>query len=197
MNFFSPAKAFPTEEHALAYWMKTRWPKGVRCIACDHPKCYLIESKGKTGKSVRLFECADCGLQFSATTGTLFHDSHLPLQKWFMAIGLMVGAKKGISANQIARHIGVTHKNAWHLCQRTKLSSAQGKWQEHSLRTLATIEKRALQWNEQNSFDTERNGAGELVRPRPSRATTTSKFPIAERFQTWLSGTLRNATTSF
>ena len=76
MNLFSLAKAFPTEEHALAYWMKTRWPKGVRCIACDHPKCYLIETKGKTGKPVRLFECADCALHFSATTGTLFHDRH-------------------------------------------------------------------------------------------------------------------------
>ncbi len=120
MNLFSLAKAFPTEEHALAYWMKTRWPKGVRCIACDHPKCYLIETKGKTGKPVRLFECADCSLHFSATTGTLFHGSHVPLQKWFMAIGLMVEAKKGISANQIARHIGVTYKTAWYLCHRIR-----------------------------------------------------------------------------
>jgi hypothetical protein len=70
MNLFSLAKKFPTEEHALAYWMKTRWPNGV-----------LIETKDKTGKPARLFECADCGLHFSATTGTLFHDSHLPLQK--------------------------------------------------------------------------------------------------------------------
>jgi len=120
MNLFSLAKAFPTEEHALAYWMKTRWPDGVRCLACDHDKCYLIETKGKTGKPARLFECAECKLHFSATTGTLFHDSHLPLQKWFMAIALMVEAKKGISAKQVQRHIGVSYKTAWYLCHRIR-----------------------------------------------------------------------------
>lgn len=120
MNLFSLAKSFPTEEHALAYWIKVRWPHGVRCLACDHDKCYLIETKGKTKKPARLFECADCGLHFSPTTGTLFHDSHLPLQKWFMAIALMVESKKGISANQVKRHIGVTYKTAWYVCHRIR-----------------------------------------------------------------------------
>jgi transposase-like protein len=120
MNLFSLAKAFPTEEDALAHWVKTRWPEGVRCLGCGHDRCYQIETKGKTGKVARLFECADCKLHFSATTGTLFHDSHLPLQKWFMAIALMVESKKGISANQVKRHIGVPYKTAWYLCQRIR-----------------------------------------------------------------------------
>ena len=47
MNLFSLAKAFPTEEHALAYWIKTRWPKGVRCLSYDHDKVYPIETEGK------------------------------------------------------------------------------------------------------------------------------------------------------
>jgi transposase-like protein len=127
MNLFSLAKSFPTEEHALVYWMKARWPKGVRCLACDHHKCYLIETKGKTKKPARLFECAECGLHFSATTGTLFHDSHLPLQKWFMAIALMVEAKKGISAKQIQRHIGVTYKTAWYVCHRIREAMQEPK----------------------------------------------------------------------
>lgn len=100
--------------------MKARWPDGVRCLACDHDKCYLIETKGKTGKVARLFECAECALHFSATTGTLFHDSHMPLQKWFMAIALMTEAKKGISAAQVGRHIGVTYKTAWYVCHRIR-----------------------------------------------------------------------------
>jgi transposase-like protein len=120
MNLYSLAKSFPSEEHALAYWIKVRWPRGVRCLACDHDKCYLIETKGKTGKPSRLFECADCGLHFSPTANTLFHDSHLPLQKWFMAIALMVESKKGISANQVRRHIGVTYKTAWYVCHRIR-----------------------------------------------------------------------------
>jgi transposase-like protein len=120
MNLFSLAKQFPTEEHALAYWMKTRWPNGVRCLACECAKVYLIETTGKTGKVARLFECSDCGLHFSATTNTLFHDSHLPLQKWFAAIAIMVEAKKGISAAQMKRHIGVTYKTAWYVCHRIR-----------------------------------------------------------------------------
>jgi transposase-like protein len=120
MNLFSLAKSFPTQEHALAYWIKMRWPKGVRCVKCDHDKCYLIETKGKTGKPYRKFECAACGLHFSPTAGTLFHDSHLPLTKWFAVLALMCEAKKGVSAAQVARHIGVTYKVAWHLCHRIR-----------------------------------------------------------------------------
>jgi transposase-like protein len=127
MNLFSLAKTFPTEEHALAYWMKIRWPRGIRCLACDHDKCYLIETKGKTKKVARLFECAECGLHFSATTNSLFHDSHMPLQKWFMAISLMVEGKKGISAKQVQRHIGVTYKTAWYVCHRIREAMQEPK----------------------------------------------------------------------
>jgi transposase-like protein len=120
MNLFSLAKKFPNEDLALIHLIKTRWPYGVRCLACDHDHCWLIEAKGKTGKPRKLFQCAECGLQFSATTGTLFHDSHLPLSKWFAAISLMVEAKKGISAKQVARHIGMTYKTAWYVCHRVR-----------------------------------------------------------------------------
>jgi transposase-like protein len=120
MNLLKVSQAFSTEDQALDYWVKTRWPKGVRCIACDHAKVYTIATTGKTGKPCRLFECAACGLHFSATTGTLFHDSHLPLRKWFMAMALMCEAKKGISANQVARHLGCQYKTAWYLCHRIR-----------------------------------------------------------------------------
>src|SRR5258708_512085 len=120
MNLFSLAKKFQTEEAALLHLIKTRWPHGVRCVACDHDKCWLIEAKGTTGKPRKLFQCADCGYQFSATANTLFHDSHLPLTKWFAAISLMVEAKKGISANQVRRHIGMTYKTAWYVCHRIR-----------------------------------------------------------------------------
>ena len=120
MNLLKISQAFSTEDQALEYWIKTRWPKGVRCIACDHAKVYSIATSGKTGKPCRLFECAACGLHFSAITGTLFHDSHLPLRKWFMAMALMCEAKKGISANQVARHLGCQYKTAWYLCHRIR-----------------------------------------------------------------------------
>jgi len=120
MNLLNVTRTFTTEDQALDYLIKQRWPEGVRCLACDHDKVYQIATRGKTGKPCRLFECADCKLHFSATTGTLFHDSHLPLHKWFMAMALMSEAKKGISANQVARHIGVQYKTAWYLCHRIR-----------------------------------------------------------------------------
>ncbi|MGA2205244.1 MAG: IS1595 family transposase [Terracidiphilus sp.] len=120
MTLYSLARKFPTEESALAHLVKVRWPSGVRCVACDHDKCWPIESTGKTGKPRYLFQCAKCKLQFSATQGTLFHDSHLPLSKWFAAIALMADAKKGISACQLQRHIGMTYKTAWYVCHRIR-----------------------------------------------------------------------------
>jgi transposase-like protein len=125
MNLFSLAKAFPTESDALDYWISIRWPDGVQCVGCGHLKIYRISTPNKSGRLVTLFECAECGLHFSPTVGTLFHDSHLPLQKWFAAIALMVEAKKGISANQLKRHLGVTYKTAWYLCHRIRKAMSE------------------------------------------------------------------------
>lgn len=120
MNLLSVTKTFRTEDEALDYLIGQRWPHGVKCLGCGHDRVYRIATRGKTGKPCRLFECTECGLHFSATTGTLFHDSHLPLTKWFMAMALMSEAKKGISALQVGRHIGVPYKTAWHLCHRIR-----------------------------------------------------------------------------
>jgi transposase-like protein len=120
MNLFSLAKTFPTEDAAVEYWIATRWPDGVRCVGCDHDTVYRIRTSGKTGKPSLIFECGKCQLHFSPTAGTLFHDSHLPLQKWFAAIALMCEGKKGISANQMKRHLGVTYKTAWFMCHRIR-----------------------------------------------------------------------------
>jgi transposase-like protein len=120
MNLFSLAKQFPTEDAAVEYWIATRWPDGVRCVGCDHDTVYRIKTVGKTGKPSLIFECGKCTLHFSPMAGTLFHDSHLPLQKWFAAIALMCEGKKGISANQMKRHLGVTYKTAWYMCHRIR-----------------------------------------------------------------------------
>ncbi|MGA3371908.1 MAG: IS1595 family transposase [Terracidiphilus sp.] len=125
MNLFSVAKQFPTEDAAVEYWIATRWPDGVRCVECGHDTVYRIKTVGKTGRPSLIFECGKCALHFSPTAGTLFHDSHLPLQKWFMAIALMCEGKKGISANQMKRHLGVTYKTAWFLCHRIRSAMAE------------------------------------------------------------------------
>ena len=66
------------------------------------------------------WDCNSCRYQFSVTAGTIMHDSHLPLRKWFLAIYLMCESKKGVSANQLKRSLGVAYKTAWYLCHRIR-----------------------------------------------------------------------------
>jgi transposase-like protein len=67
-----------------------------------------------------VYDCYSCGYQFSVLAGTIFHDSHLPLRKWFLAVLLIVEAKKGISSRQLKRMLGTSHKTAWYLSHRIR-----------------------------------------------------------------------------
>jgi transposase-like protein len=71
-------------------------------------------------QSRKQFTCSECSYQFSVTTGTIFNDSHLPLATWFMAVLLLAEARKGMSANQVKRTLGVSYKTAWYLCHRIR-----------------------------------------------------------------------------
>jgi len=97
-------KAFQSDEQCLAYLEGMRRPDGVRCPVCGAKEVSKITRKSETkNKRGQLYQCLEksCKTQFSATCGTIFHDSHLPLQKWLMAIALMIDAKKGMSALQL------------------------------------------------------------------------------------------------
>jgi transposase-like protein len=120
MNLADVIRDFHDEETCVCFLETQRWPKGVECVKCQSKRISRITSKGKTGKPRFIYECMNCDHQFSVRTGTLFHDSHLPLTKWFMAIAVICQAKKGISANQVSRTIGVSVKTAWYLCHRIR-----------------------------------------------------------------------------
>jgi transposase-like protein len=104
---------FDTDEKCRIALEKLRWPDGVRCIRCGSEK---ISRNYKRNQ----FECTPCGHHFSVTAGTIFHDSHLPLRKWFIAIYLISESKKGVSALQLKRTLGVAYKTAWYLCHRIR-----------------------------------------------------------------------------
>jgi transposase-like protein len=95
-----------------------RWPKGVTCLRCGSDKISRITTR-------KQFDCDACRYRFSVTTGTIFHDSHLPLAKWFMAVLLLCEAKKGFSANQLMRTLGVAKKTAWYLSHRIRAAMAE------------------------------------------------------------------------
>jgi transposase-like protein len=104
---------FGSEDKCHAYLEGLRWPDGVRCPRCDSDKISRIVKR-------RQFDCDACRYQFSVRVGTLFHDSKLPLWKWFLAVYMIGESKKSISANQLKRMLGVSYKTAWYLCHRIR-----------------------------------------------------------------------------
>lgn len=105
------------ETAAYEYLAALRWPEGLRCVHCQGAKVYRL--KGAKSKRV-LLKCATCRKQFSATVGTIFQGSHIPLSKWFMAFQLMASSKKGMSAHQLHRMLKITYKSAWFMAHRIR-----------------------------------------------------------------------------
>jgi len=125
MKLIEVTKAFATEEQCLAYLEAKRWPDGVRCLTCGSKEISRINrkvTKKTDNKRAQIFQCLEptCKAQFSATTGTIFNGSHLSLDKWYMAIALIVDAKKGMSALQLQRHLKVNYRTAWYLAHRIR-----------------------------------------------------------------------------
>jgi transposase-like protein len=111
-------KIYSTDAKCREILTKLRWPEGVTCLRCKEKRVFWLEARN-------LFECASCGYQFSVTTGTVFNDTHLSLEKWFAVTLLLCEAKKGMSACQIQRTVGMSYKTAWYLCHRIRHAMAQ------------------------------------------------------------------------
>src|SRR5438552_225888 len=113
INLVNLIEKFGSDEKCRAHLTELRWPHGVRCPRCKWKGVSTLADRGQ-------YDCNICRYQFSVTSGTIFHDSHLPLWKWFLAIYLIIESKKGISACQVQRTIKVTYKTAWFLCHRIR-----------------------------------------------------------------------------
>ena len=98
---------FSDDDACRAYLEEVRWPRGFRCPRCEAAAACYVESR-------RLWQCSSCRYQTSATAGTIFHGSHVGLQKWFLAIFFLARHKKGISALQLQRDLGLgSYQTAW------------------------------------------------------------------------------------
>ena len=113
---------FNSEEKCIAHFERIRWPNGLRCVRCDSERVFKFNGEGKTGRTRHLYECVDCRYQYSVTVGTIFHDSHLPLTKWFLAIYWICSAKKGISAKFLQSQLGGSYKTSWYMAHRIRLA---------------------------------------------------------------------------
>lgn len=109
---------FMDDDKAREYLETLRWPDGPVC-----PHCGSVDNAAKLeGKSTRpgVHKCRDCRKPFSVTIGTLFERSHIPLSKWLLAFHLVCSSKKGISAHQLHRMLGLTYKTAWFMEHRIR-----------------------------------------------------------------------------
>jgi transposase-like protein len=132
MNLPRLVERYASEDKCRAYLEELRWPDGVRCPRCSSDKISRIQKRNQ-------FDCDSCRYQFSVTAGTLFHDSHLPLWKWFLAIYLMIESKKGISAKQLQRSLATSYKTAWYLAHRIR--DAMGDDDEPPLKGIVEVDE--------------------------------------------------------
>jgi transposase-like protein len=113
-------RLFSADDECREILTKLRWPNGVECPRCKTNNVWWLRTR-------KQFTCGECAYQFSVMSGTIFNDSHLPLTTWLMAVLLLVEARKGFSANQMKRTIGVSYKTAWYLCHRIRAAMAQAE----------------------------------------------------------------------
>lgn len=118
------APHFHNEKAAYAYVEARVWPEGP---VCPHCGCFgrIYELKGKSTR-IGVRKCGDCRKPFTVKVGTIFESSHVPLRFWLQAMFLMASSKKGISANQLHRTLGVTLKTAWFMAHRIREAMRDG-----------------------------------------------------------------------
>jgi transposase-like protein len=119
---------FTDEDAARAFLEAQRWPNGPECPHCGViGDSYRLEAKTDSKTPVRkgVWKCGSCREQFTVTVGTIFEDSHIKLQKWLLAIHLLCASKKGMSAHQLHRMLGVTYKSAWFMAHRIRYAMGQ------------------------------------------------------------------------
>ena len=119
MNLVDINTMFATDAKCRELLVRLRWPEGPQCLRCKMPVVELETEK-------QIFYCKDCDYQFTVTAGTIFNDSHLPLNKWFIAVLLLCEAKKGMSACQVQRTLGIgSYRTAWYLCHRIRAAMVE------------------------------------------------------------------------
>jgi transposase-like protein len=115
------------QDEALAReWLEARvWPEGPICPHCGVTSEHVTKLEGSKHRP-GVYQCNECREQFTVTVKTVFERSKVPLTKWLAALFLMTSSKKGVSAHQIHRSLGISYKTAWFLCHRLREATLAG-----------------------------------------------------------------------
>ncbi len=133
-NLLTLIDNYSTDSECRELLEDLRWPDGVACLRCGSKSVSELRTRP-------VYDCNDCRYQFSVTAGTIMHDSHLSLRKWFIAIYLMCESKKGISSRQLQRTIGVARKTAWYLSHRIREAMANDPFDGPTLLGVVEVDE--------------------------------------------------------
>ena len=164
MNLQTLHKNYGTQSKCIAYLEKLRWGKKVTCVFCS--KLNITKRKD----SFR-WHCNDCNKDFSVMVGTIFEDSRLELPKFFEIMFLMINAKMGISASEIARNVGVKYQTAWFACHKVRCAMIE---ENLKLEGLVEFDEAYIGGKKKKPIVNEAN----LSQITPKRGRGTSKTPI-------------------
>jgi transposase-like protein len=158
-----------TETQARDFLEEVRWHGQPVCPHCGGTEAYRLK-----GSATRpgVWKCSACRKQFTVTVGTVMHRSHIPLRKWVIAFHLMSSSKKGISALQLQRVLGIkNYKNAWHLAHRIRLAMTEG---------LGAVLKGTVEVDETyvGGKPRKENKGNEEPRKKSKRGRGTDKTPV-------------------
>jgi transposase-like protein len=117
-----------TDEILAREWLEARvWPNGPVCPHCK-ATCESVTKLHGTAHRAGTYQCNACREQFTVTVGTVFERSKIPLSKWLAALFLMTASKKGVSAHQVHRSLGISYKSAWFMCMRLREAMRPAKY---------------------------------------------------------------------
>lgn len=171
MNILEIMQRWPDHEAAMKHLEKVRWSDRPVCPYCKSAKICSHASKDKT---LPRWQCQDCSRAFSATVGTIFHHTHLPLNKWFLALAIMLNAKKNVSNAQLARDLGLPYKTAWSLALRIRTAMITDPAQKRLFHGIVEMDEVYIGGKPRKGGPKGGNGKGE----KSKRGRGTKKMPV-------------------
>jgi transposase-like protein len=163
MDIFEVFARFPKQDDCIAYLEKVRWQGTPRCPYCKSSKQTPLPKEHR-------YHCNSCNTSYGVTVKTIFHRTRLPLQKWLLAVSLILNAKKGISARQLARHLKVNRNTAWRIGMQVR----DAMYQPEHRNLLCGI----VEMDETYVGGKPRRGSGKDVHIKHKCGRGTSKIPV-------------------
>lgn len=181
LSLIELTEMFTDERDAEEFFVKSRWPDGVRC-----PKCSSANIQERETRKPQPYRCRDCRKDFSVKTDSLMHNSPLGCRTWLFAIYLLTTNIKGVSSMKLHRDLDITQKSAWHLAHRIRENFQDCEWMEGPIE----IDEAYIGGRERNKHASKKAHAGRGpvnkvvvmgAKDRPTNKIIAEVVPVADK----------------